>query len=161
MDNTVGKILQILGFVVIGIGIILAFILAAETDSIGMALSPLFTSFVGGMVLIGFAEIIRLLERVVQKVNPFPIEIVSDSEVEATEQPENLSEKNEMEIKTFLQNNDIEYELIEPTPREDFFIVVLKNEALLIELGSFQPKLISKDKWPNDLRKWYAAKNDI
>lgn len=158
MENTVGKILQILGFIVIGIGILLAFIFASETGSIGMALSPLFTSFVGGMILIGFAEIIRLLERVVQKVHPFSIEEGHDSGVEVNNQPVEFTEENENEIKAFLQKNEIQFERIESTPREDFFIVVLKYEAMLIELGGFQPKLISKDKWPNDLRKWYEAK---
>ncbi|MCG1020766.1 hypothetical protein [Sutcliffiella horikoshii] len=161
MENTVGKILQILGFIVIGIGVLLAIIFASETGSIGMALSALFTSSVGGMVLIGFAEIIRLLERVVQKVNPFPSAAQSiKSGVEVTNQPVGLTEENKEEIKAFLQKNDIQYDRILSTPREDFFIVVLKYEAMLIELGGFQPKLISKEKWPHDLKHWYEAQEN-
>jgi hypothetical protein len=159
MENTVGKILQTLGFIVIGVGILFAIIIATEMNSVGSALSTLFSSFVGGMLLVGFAEVIRLLEIIIRRIKPSATESSIDQEetVEKAVVLEEVSIQAEDEIREFLFKSNITAGEIIATPKEDTYIVTTSSENILIELGGFQPRILDSSKWAEEINKWYQT----
>ena len=69
MENKIGKTLHIIGIMTIGLGILGSLILSIQFDSDFPIIFIVggIVSFISGMVFIGFAEIISLLQKNVDK----------------------------------------------------------------------------------------------
>jgi hypothetical protein len=63
--------LRIIGFGIIIIGFILALQVISETEILRMGVALFFKIFVTGMVFIGFAEVINLLQSINNKIKPY------------------------------------------------------------------------------------------
>lgn len=69
-ENTIAKTLRIIGIVEVVCGIILGFIILANGDDFGwVGIAVMITSFITCMIFVGFAEIINLLQKNVDKQN--------------------------------------------------------------------------------------------
>lgn len=67
-ENSIAKALQIIGIVVIACGVILGFITLANGDELAwVGIVEMIVSFIICMIFFGFAEIIELLQRNVNK----------------------------------------------------------------------------------------------
>ena len=67
-DNLISNIITITGWIVIVVGIILGIVIASDEGFL-VALPTLGASIIGGIILIGLAEIIKLLDIIKQKQN--------------------------------------------------------------------------------------------
>ena len=72
-DNTVAKIIKICGVAIIILGTILSFIVAGGNGkyefSFLLFIAPEAISVISGLIIIGFSEIIQLLEDIKNKLN--------------------------------------------------------------------------------------------
>ncbi len=64
--NQIAEIIRIIGFVIIGIGLLVFLILISSSFLIG--LTYFIGSFISGIILIGFGEIISLLHKIFYKL---------------------------------------------------------------------------------------------
>ena len=67
-DNVVAKVVKALGVIIIVLGTIVSFVITHDNFSLAVFLEVEFFCVVGGMLLIGFAEIIKLLEDIKDKL---------------------------------------------------------------------------------------------
>lgn len=67
-ENSVAKIIKISGILIIILGTILSFFLVSEGFSVVLFLTSEIISIINGLFLIGFSEIIKLLENIKNKL---------------------------------------------------------------------------------------------
>lgn len=143
-NNIIGFILKISGVVVMAWGLIQGFVVLAEFSSeygeIPMvALTAFFTPIIAGLLIIGFGEVIDLLQSLVDKGKPKP-EI-------GKKKPSTTSTIplfDEADLREFYSNKEIEIDTIEPTKRRDLFIVKANGKTEYVELGGFSPRVLSE-----------------
>ncbi len=156
--NLVGFVIKIIGLIIISWGfiqglIVLAQVLQRNMDEWGMTnqlsgsslvgfLSVVFSSAIYGILVIGFGEVIDLLQKihdqngpkaltnVVPELNPVPVKPVP---LDA-----------EQQLKEFYSKMNMELESIAPTKHRDVFVVTVDGRAEYIELGGLSPLLLSE-----------------
>ena len=140
--NIMGFILKISGVVVMVWGVIQGFVILAELSSeYGelpmVALTAIFTPIVAGLVIIGFGELIDLLQELADKGKP---------EVEKIRPPisQTIPLFDEADLREFYSNKDIEIDTIKTTNRRDLFIVEANGKTEYVELGGFTPRILSE-----------------
>lgn len=62
-ENTISKILKIIGIATIVIGIIASLILGNSADEISITIGGIVGSIISGMLFVGFSEVINLLQQ--------------------------------------------------------------------------------------------------
>ncbi|MGD6779309.1 hypothetical protein ACQCT3_06330 [Sutcliffiella horikoshii] len=160
MQNQIGAVLKVVGGIVIALGFLLGVIGGTQTQSFLFFVTTFLGSLVTGMVLIGLSEIIRILEVINKNIPKRSRKTASNSnETLFDAPPQQMSTKEEDDIKDFLQKHNVEIEKIIPTPKEDFFIIKTSARYMLIEMGGFTPKIIDEEKWPEDLVGWFEQYN--
>ena len=139
----IGFVLKVVGLVVIAWGIIHGFIFVisfAESFSNGMGifgfLNTTFTYSICGILLIGFGEVIDLLQKIHDKNDP-------KLQVAPGTTPVPLFA--EQEIKEFYSNKNTWVDTISPTKDRDIFIVKANGRTECIELGDLVPRTLTKD----------------
>lgn len=93
MENQIGKVLNIIGKIVIGLGVIGSVILWAiliDEDIIGftISLAVFISTFVSGMMFIGFSEVIFLLQENLNANKVTSVQTRVEKNVETDELPE-------------------------------------------------------------------------
>ncbi|WP_078380790.1 hypothetical protein [Sutcliffiella halmapala] len=162
MNSSIGKLIQVIGFVVMGLGFITALITLENTTSLWLAASQFFTLSIYGILLIGFAEILRLLTGIHNKINPLTEDPATEASSSNHLPDEGKGEVKEVpilaeaEIRDFYTKQNIEVLHINPTPFEDYYIVNVRGDHALIELGGFSPIEYDSNKWPNKITMWYS-----
>ncbi|WP_417900467.1 hypothetical protein ABN702_09565 [Bacillus haimaensis] len=157
MENKVGVILRIIGFGIIIIGFILAIKVISETESFGLGVPLFFETFVTGMVFIGFAEVINLLQSINNKIKPLGHDQV-DSEEKSLPENKDYTETTgsaEAEIREFYAERNRNVQEINPTPFQDFYIVNVDGITVLVELGGFSPEVYASNNWPGEIKTWH------
>lgn len=158
MQNIVGKILLFVGFIVIGIGILLSIIMmsnrAITTDYgneyVQIDGGFIITLFIGhiviGLFLIGLSEIIKLLQELVNKQNGKDEDkVVEEIEIHTNEQtPNSVSNLARAEIMQYYAAKGIQIEEVYLTNQEDIYSVTYGENQDLVELGGFSPRIIKK-----------------
>ena len=141
--------LLIVGIIVLFIGFISSFI--NGLDEFGeernyFSIAILFPYLVSGIGLIGLAEIIRLLQKMVDQVVGLPVKKYQEVKSPVESKIDIVSEASRKEIMDFYETQSIQIENIQPTKLKDFFIVVHGEEKDIVELGGFKPDIISKER---------------
>lgn len=159
MENKVGGILRIIGFGIIIIGFFLAVQVISETEIFRMGVALFFEMFVTGMVFIGFAEVIILLQSINNKIKPHE----NDGKKEHVEKgslPKNTdnfvsTDSAEAEIREFYSDQNRDVQEIKHTPFQDFYLVNVDGTTVLVELGGFSPEVYASNNWPAEIKVWY------
>jgi len=147
--SLIGFILKISGVVVIAWGIIQGFIVLAELSleygEIPMtALAGFFTPTIMGLLIIGFGEVIDLLQDLVDKGKP-KVE-KEKAKIEKASPPirPTVPFFDEADLREFYLNKDIKIDTIKPTKNRDLFIVEANGNTDYVELGGFSPRILSE-----------------
>jgi hypothetical protein len=167
-QNSVAKVLRIIGFAVMLGGFILATIEGpGESEggyNGGMTLTALFSSFVTGMLFIGFSEVIALLQKIHLQLsqNSSSNHAMSndDDEVEQQQVPKDwqLSPLDHEAIQKLYPGQSVK---ISATPFEDYCVVQIEGEEHIevVELGGFKPMKITADSEPKlfkRIQEWFS-----
>lgn len=147
--NLIAYILKITGLIVIGWGIIAGIIVLTDYNSdYGyvplLALTTVFTPFVIGIVLIGFGELIDLVQKMVGGQQPNRVEAEAGEE-ELTSHSTIIPFYAEQEVKSFYSNQGEEVHHIEPTSKRDIFKVAINDRTEYVEVGGFSPKVLTAE----------------
>ncbi|MGM0835451.1 MAG: hypothetical protein ACQEV7_04800 [Bacillota bacterium] len=158
MENKVGGILRIIGYGIIIIGFIFAVQVISETEIFRLGVALFFKMFVTGMVFIGFAEVINLLQSINNKIKPLDNDDMVH--VEQKSLPENKDHfeatgSAEAEIREFYDERNRNVQEIKPTPFQDFYIVNVDGITVLVELGGFSPEVYASNNWPAEINTWH------
>lgn len=167
-QNSVAKVLRIIGFAVMIGGFILATIEGpGESEGVhngGMTLTALFSSFVTGMLFIGFSEVIALLQKIHLQLSQNSSSDHAISNVkDEVEQPQvqkdwQLSLQDHNAIQELYPGQNVK---ILATPFEDYCAVQIEGEAHIevVEIGGFKPMKITADSQPklfNKIQEWFS-----
>jgi hypothetical protein len=148
--NLMGFILKVAGVVVISWGVIhgIAFLgeYAMEFDSISIAaLTTFFTPIVTGLLIIGFGEVIDLLQELSDKAKPKVennnVSVVPG--VQVTPIDKEVPFYAEAEIKDYYKEKNIEVRAIHRTNNSDIFSVEVNSKTEYIELSGFKPRVLT------------------
>lgn len=97
-ENTISKILKIIGIATIAVGILASLILSSSADEITIAIGGMIGSIISGMLFIGFSEVINLLqqnadnqEKIIRQLKEQPKTIIKETTTNKAEQPTNNS----------------------------------------------------------------------
>ena len=148
-NNIIGFILKVSGVVVMVWGVIQGFVILAEFSSeYGeipiVALTAIFTPIVAGLLIIGFGEVIDLLQSLVDKGKPKFEKGKSKIENDSPSILPTIPLFDEADLREFYSNKAIEIDTIEPTKRRDLFIVEANGKTDYVELGGFSPRILSE-----------------
>ena len=166
-QNIIAKVLRVIGIVIMIGGFFLALSMGSRApevgQNLGITLPALFSSFVTGMLFIGFSEVIALLQKI-------HLQLYQDG-TKATasfNDPEVVQPQKPKEWQPSLQDLEDIQELyldqkitkIEASPFEDYCVVQIegKDHIEVVELGGFKPKKVSAASKPdlvNDIQKWF------
>lgn len=166
-QNSVAKVLRIIGIAVMIGGFILATIEGPGESNGGMTLSALFSSFVTGMLFIGFSEVIALLQKIHLQLSQ------NGSSDHAMSNDKDEVEQIQVQKDWQLSRQDIEaiQELyfgqkveILATPFEDYCVVQIEGEVQIevVELGGFKPMKIAADSEPKlfqKIQEWFSDRS--
>ncbi|MBT2640428.1 hypothetical protein [Bacillus sp. ISL-39] len=153
IQNSVAKVLRIIGFAVMIGGFILATIEGPGESNGGMSLTALFSGFVTGMLFIGFSEVIALLQKIHLQLS----QNGSSAHAMANDKDEVEQPKVQKDWELSPQDLDAIQELypgqnvrILATPFEDYCVIQIEGEVHIevVELGGFKPKKITADSQP-------------
>lgn len=140
--SLIGFIIKISGVVVIAWGIIQGFLvlteLSLEYDEVPLVtLTAFFTPTIAGLLIIGFGEVIDLLQELVDKGKP---------KVEKAAPPirPTVPLFDEADLREFYLKKDIKIDTIKPTKNRDLFIVEANGKTDYVELGGFSPRILSE-----------------
>ncbi|MFT9596306.1 hypothetical protein [Mesobacillus sp.] len=162
-QNIVAKVLRVIGIAIMIGGFFLA-LTTGSSQNLGMALPVLFSSFVTGMLFIGFSEVIALLQKIYLQLYKGGTKVTASSSTEPeVEQPQEQikwhpSAQELVDIQEIYNGQKITK--IEASPYEDYCIVQIEWEDHIevVELGGFKPKKVSAASKPdlvNNIQKWF------
>ncbi|MGV2939229.1 hypothetical protein AB5I83_06530 [Mesobacillus sp. LC4] len=162
-QNSVAKVLRIIGFAVMIGGFLLASIEGPGESTGGMTLSALFSSFVTGMLFIGFAEVIALLQKIYHQLSQSSSsdQSMSNDKVEV-EQPRVPKEwqPSPLDVDTIQKLYPGQKIKISASPFEDYCVVQIEgeNHIEVVEVGGFKPRKITADSEPvlvSKIQNWF------
>ncbi|ESU33487.1 hypothetical protein G3A_06095 [Bacillus sp. 17376] len=162
-QNSVAKVLRVIGIIIMIGGFFLA-LTTGSSQNLGMALPVLFSSFVTGMLFIGFSEVIALLQKIhFQLYQDGSKATASSSNEPEVDQPQEQKEwqpspQDLEDIQELYQDQKVTK--IEASPYEDYCVVQIegKDHIEVVELGGFKPKKVtaaSKPDLVNNIQKWF------
>ncbi len=146
----IGFLLKIVGLVVVAWGIIQGFIFIfsfGESFSSGIGifsfLNTIFTYSICGILIIGFGEVIDLLQKIHDQNDPKAqaLQAMEDNSHPFANVPIPLSA--EQEIKEFYSHQNIWVDSISPTKGHTVFGVKVNGHTEYIELGELTPKILT------------------
>jgi hypothetical protein len=167
-QNSVAKVLRLIGIAIMIVGFFLAVSMGTSAPEVGqnmgISLPALFSSFVTGMLFIGFSEVIALLQKIHLQLYQDPTkETASSSKEPEVEQPQEQKEwlpssQDIEDIQELYPNQKVTK--IEATPYEDYCVVQFEGEDNIevVELGGFKPKKVSAASKPdlvNNIKNWF------
>ncbi|MFC4558976.1 hypothetical protein ACFO3D_12310 [Virgibacillus kekensis] len=179
-ENIVARILFIIGIAQMAIGVLVGLVLGNQYASL-MNWSVFFTWAIGGFILgmlfIGFAENIRLLDAINKKTlprDPWNSETRQEDDTKAAVSPEihgvneeginrgstaswRLEEEDRNEIKQFYVGHEISE--IVPSPYEGYCLVKLKYEesffVRVVDINGFGVQEVEDAELKHSIIKWY------
>jgi hypothetical protein len=161
-QNSVAKVLRVIGIVVMIGGFFIALISGSSNGvNWNLTLPALFSSFVTGMVFIGFSEVIALLHKIHLQLpqNGTSLSALSNNEVKQ-QQPQKDWHPSPQELVDIEELYSGQIVKILPTPFEDYCVVQIEGEDHIdvVELGGFKPRKITADSEPelfNRIQNWF------
>jgi hypothetical protein len=174
VENSVGKVLRVIGLVQIAAGLIIGLVWGGSNDPSGESfnfsvfISCTATGFISGILFIGFAEIIHLLQKIYNQLQGLPT-IKMAAGPEPGEPSTDTGSTQEINMGEPVELNDLDKEKvlalynnqkladILPTPYEGYCIVQFSNrdEISIVDVGGFKA-VESKDIEMNQkIKQWY------
>ena len=147
--SLIGFIIKISGVVVIAWGIIQGFLVLTEFSlEYGevplVTLTAFFMPTIAGLLIIGFGEIIDLLQELVDKGKPKVEKEKSKIEKDNPPIRPTVPFFDEADLREFYLDKDIKIDKIKPTKNRDLFIVEANGKTDYVELGGFSPRILSE-----------------
>ncbi|MBO0589328.1 hypothetical protein [Sporosarcina sp. E16_8] len=148
----IGFALKAAGLVVIAWGIIQGFIIIVSfgdsfSNGMGLAafLNTIFTYSICGVLIIGFGEVIELLQKIHDQNDPkvHALQVMEANSHIVANTPVPLAV--EQEIKEFYANQNIWADSISPSKNRDVFIVKVNGRTEYIELGGLTPEILADE----------------
>lgn len=148
----IGFVLKAAGLVVIAWGIIQGFIFFISfgdsfSNGMGIAgfLNTIFTYSICGILIIGFGEVIELLQKIHDQNDPKAqaLQGIEDSSRTVADTPIPLS--IEQDIKEFYSDQNVWVDSILPTENRNVFIIKVSGRTKYIELGGLTPKILAQE----------------
>ncbi|TFE01345.1 hypothetical protein [Jeotgalibacillus sp. R-1-5s-1] len=139
-ENRIAYILRVIGvFIFVSTGLT-GIILMVQTDSLWGGIPVIFSGFVSGMLFVGFSEVIKLLQKIYNQLAG-PVETVTAAEKLSPEiaGEYSVSQSARNEITEFFNSKGQKVSDIKATSKEDFYLVVVDGDELMVELGGFKP----------------------
>lgn len=155
-ENTIASILRIIGVIVIIIGFLSLLFWSSgdHTEGLGnlssqLGWSSFFSSIVSGVILIGFAEVISLLQGIYNR-QAKPVEQPSQEgnlEVQPTQKTGEFMPTGDVleGIYAFYEKKNEQVKEIRPTHYEGIAIVDLERRVDVIDVNGFTPKVLTKE----------------
>lgn len=169
--NKIAFILQIIACAFILVGLFGGIEIGEESGAFGW--SFFFGSFVAAVLIFGFSEVINLLDSINKKMPEIALsqdnekELIQQQQVQIYEGYEEkkaitLSETEKENIKEYFKKKNQEVKGIIATPF-DYAIVELPQSTCVVELGGFQPKVLTKQQIASfeQLKEWVKNKKGI
>lgn len=158
-QNSVAKVLRIIGFAVMIGGFLLASIEGPGESTRGMTLSALFSSFVTGMLFIGFSEVIALLQKIYHQLSQSSSSDNDKVEVEKSLVPKEW-QPSPLDVDAIQELYPGQKINISASPFEDYCVVQIEgeNHIEVVEVGGFKPRKITADSEPvlvNKIQNWF------
>lgn len=158
-QNPVAKVLRIIGFAVMIGGFLLASIEGPGESTGGMTLSALFSSFVTGMLFIGFSEVIALLQKIYHQLSQSSSSDNDKVEVEQPLVPKDW-QPSPLDVDAIQELYPGQKIKISASPFEDYCVVQIEgeNHIEVVEVGGFKPRKITADSEPvlvNKIQNWF------
>jgi hypothetical protein len=156
-ENSIAKAISIIGIITIVGGCISGIHYGTSEEFYGLGdfqsvigLILAFSGIVWGILLLGFSEIIKLLQGIFNQG-----EKLSPSEEENMGEPINnntvtdhkfvVTERAENEIKDFFQSKGLKVLEVVETNEEDVYLVTLDEGNIeYVDLGGFKPRIVTK-----------------
>ncbi|WP_033541676.1 hypothetical protein [Planococcus sp. CAU13] len=146
-DNVAAKMLQVLGVIIIVAYTFRALAIVDEFNG-GTAFEVFLQGLIFGMLLIGFGEVIRLMQGLFNQREPFrPVE---DGE---TERRAALAKTGERTVSLETRNRIMDYyakqnmivDDIEATPYDSYFIVHRDDERDIVDLNNWEVEILTEN----------------
>ncbi|WNF24891.1 hypothetical protein [Mesobacillus jeotgali] len=163
IQNSVAKVLRIIGIVVMIGGFIIALVSGTSHGHWSLILPALFSSFVTGMIFIGFSEVIDLLHKIhlqLPQNNNSAIALSKNKDDVNQQQPQKDWQPSLQDLEDIQELYPGQKIRVQATPYEDYCIVHVegKEHIEVVEIGGFKPKKITADSEPelfNKIQNWY------
>lgn len=148
----IGFSLKVVGLAVIAWGIIQGFVFImtfggvfSNGIGIGSFLYPIFTYSIYGILIIGFGEVIDLLQKIHDQNDPKAQALQSIEDNSVTIANASIPLSIAQEIKDYYSNKNIWADSISPTKTSNIFIIKINGRTEYIELGGLTPKILSEE----------------
>ncbi len=148
----IGFALKGVGLAVIAWGIIQGFIFIVTfgesfTNGMGIVsfLNTIFTYSICGILIIGFGEVIDLLQKIHDQNDPKAqaLQAMEDNSRTVADTPIPLA--IEQDIKEFYANKNVWVDSISPSKNHNIYIVKVNGRTEYIELGGLTPKTLTEE----------------
>ncbi|GEN52744.1 hypothetical protein [Halobacillus faecis] len=143
-SNTIAKLLTYCAIAIVVLGVI-SFFAIILNQRIGAAITGvgvLVSSLVTGLLFLGFAEVIHLLQGMYdqnREHEPSEIDFTYEEEDELTRK---IDAEDEREIRSFFNERNQKVEEIHPTDKPFIYIVEVEGKRKKVEAGGFTLKIL-------------------
>jgi hypothetical protein len=153
--SLIGFIIKIIGLVVIVWGIVQGLVISVQFSQPYMDggemmtpvvqfgfwgfLSIVFTHAIYGVLIIGFGEVIDLLQKIYDQKSPKSVPTATTGSVSP------IPWSSEQDIKAFYAKMNMTISSISPTKNRDVFVVNIDGRTEHIALGGLSPRLLSEE----------------
>ncbi|MGR9050685.1 hypothetical protein ACQ4XT_18780 [Halobacillus faecis] len=143
-SNRIAKLLTYCAFGIMGLGVLVFFaiILNQRFGTGGHGLTVLISGFITGVLFLGFAEIIHLLQGIYdhsRKNEDLEKDFTYEKEVGKSSK---IDPEDEREIRSFFKERNQKVGEIHPTDQPFIYIVEVEGRKRKVEAGGFKLKIL-------------------
>ncbi|MHA6261375.1 hypothetical protein ACXYMX_16045 [Sporosarcina sp. CAU 1771] len=172
--NKVANILFIIGLLIIAISFIYGLVIGQELYGDGMHIiwsivfTYWFSGIVSGMLFIGLAEIIEILDTKLSWIQRrmtdedmdkvLPVNDIKEGVIDSTPADEqSLTKSEEQFVREYFERKEIAITKVVKSPIEGICLVEFPNgKDRVYEIDGFNPEEIPFEKWDMKLKAWYG-----
>ncbi|KMK78150.1 hypothetical protein [Alkalihalobacillus pseudalcaliphilus] len=163
----IGLFITIIGFCTVSLFVYLEFsdsnhynYYGSENERFRMIIQTVFYSYnsfgFSGIFMIAAAELIQVLHNHHKKLEETPTVVYQkQEEEEKQEEVVRLKASEQYKVHHFFEQLGLDVEEIIVPPFEGYIIALINEEAHLVELGEFQPKLLKFENYP-EILDWFT-----
>ncbi|MYL49997.1 hypothetical protein GLV98_10910 [Halobacillus litoralis] len=143
-SNRIAKLLTYCAFGIMVLGTFSFFvIILGQSFGAGVqGLTVLISSLVTGILFLGFAEVIHLLQGIYDQSHEHEAAEVNFTYEQAVEETSKVDPEDEQEIRFFFKERNQKVEEIHPTDEPFIYIVEVEGERRKVEAGGFTLKIL-------------------
>ncbi|MBN9654039.1 hypothetical protein J0K78_07170 [Halobacillus sp. GSS1] len=144
--NPIAKLLNYCGFGIIGLGVIsfMIIILDQRLSAGVQGTTVLVSSLVTGLLFLGFAEVIHLLQGIYDQRNDPDAEEIDFTYQGDGEKTGRIDREDEREIRSFFKERNQKVGAIHPRDEPFIYIVEVEGRKKKVEAGGFTVKILGE-----------------